>query len=237
MGKIVIDGREYTVAKQSKSPVNIQFAHGDWRIKKRNAHESDAAMQKRVQAEVDLSREAVAQGSTASIQGFSTPTPSPSSQRPRKGKPSPPTQLMMAEAERPSKSKRTEPSMGPPPAVSELKKLQKKVREAERLQTLQSERALVPEELEKVAKLLTWRTQIELLQPPDSSLMGTPLATPTRSPLETPTRTPGSVSSSAPTRHAMDAGKAAAVSNAAHEALSSMPRSPEARPSTRATAT
>ena len=50
----------------------------------------------------------------------------------------------------------------------------------------------MPEELEKVANLSTWRMQIELLQPAES-------------PGWTPTHTPSSVSPSAPTRHAMDA--------------------------------
>ena len=56
-------------------------------------------------------------------------------------------------------------AMGPPPPVTELKRLQKKVRETERLVELQlKERELTGEELEKVANLETWRQQVALLR-------------------------------------------------------------------------
>ena len=192
-------------------------------------------------------------GAYVSAQETCTPTASPSSQRPkpRKGKPSPQSQDAMAESEPPPKrSTRSEMAttytsgvlpmaplatagssssgaMGPPPSVPEPKRLQKKLREAQRLVELQlKERELTPDELEKVGKIDTWRQQLALLE------QGTPLGTP----LATPTRTPGSVASSAQTQLAMNAGKAAAASQAAHEKLDSLPRSPEARKSTRATA-
>lgn len=126
-------------------------------------------------------------------------------------------------------------SMGPPPPVPELKRLQKKVREAERLVELQlKERELVSTELEKVAKLATWRQQVALLE--HGTPLSTPLGTPMATPLGTPMACASSAASSAPTQLAMNAGKAAAASKAAHEKLESLPRSPEARRRTRATA-
>ena len=52
MGKITIEGETYTVAKPAKSAVNIRLGTNEWLIKKRNANESDAAMQERVAKDV-----------------------------------------------------------------------------------------------------------------------------------------------------------------------------------------
>ena len=121
-------------------------------------------------------------------------------------------------------------SMAPPSDEWTAQKLAKKIREAERLVVLQTERVLTQPEQEKVGNLQMWRPKLQLL-------LSTPSGTPSGTPLATPThRTPGSAASSAPTERAENAGKAAAASNAAHEKLDSLPRSPEARLSTRATA-
>ena len=103
-----------------------------------------------------------------------------------------------------------------------LKRLRKKVREAERLIAIQHEERSSREEREKMAQIDTWRQQLKLLE------LGTPQAT--------PPRTPGSAASSARTERAVNAGKAAAVISTAHEELDALPSSPKARPGTRARA-
>ena len=67
MPSFYVDGKgPYTVGKESKSPVNIPceaFGNGGWRIFKRKAHETDAAMKTRIEEAIARARKVRACGS------------------------------------------------------------------------------------------------------------------------------------------------------------------------------
>lgn len=120
------------------------------------------------------------------------------------------------------------------PSAPPLKRLRKKLAEAERLVELRKGgRELSREELDKVAKIDGWRRQIALLEA--GALAATPKACST--PTASSARTPASVLSGARTERADNAGRAAAACNAALDTLESLPRSVESRRGTRASAT
>jgi hypothetical protein len=131
-----------------------------------------------------------------------------------------------------------EPSARPAAAAAasepcaSLKRLQKTLREIERLTVLEEGgQTLSQQEREKVLRMPSVAEQIRLLT------RTTPAQTPVQTPVQTPQSTPSSSLSAAHTQRAVNAASAAADFTAAHERLDSLQTSPKGRPPTRATAT